>query len=126
MPQSPILLIEKIPTTTDDAKKRRALTQDEFAKLIEKTRKGEDTHQLTGEQRAWLYMIAAYSGLRASELYTLPPIASTWTLTRRLSKLRAADTKNRQPTQQPIRRDFADMLKGWLDGQEGVFFASCV
>jgi hypothetical protein len=42
MPPSPILLLEKIPTTTDEAKKRRALTADEFGKLIEKTSKGEE------------------------------------------------------------------------------------
>ena len=41
--------------------------------LIEKTSKSEDTHQQTGEQRAWLYMTAAYSGLRASELGSLTP-----------------------------------------------------
>ena len=122
MPQSPILLIEKISTTTDDAKKRRALTQEEFAKLIEKTRKGEITHQLTGEQRAWLYMIAAYSGLRAGELYSLTQDSFHLDLDQPFIELRAEDTKNGQPTQQPIRRDFADMLKGWLEGQEGHLF----
>ena len=40
MPQSPILLLEKLSTATDDKRERRALTADEFAKLIEKARKG--------------------------------------------------------------------------------------
>lgn len=123
MPQSPILLIEKVPTTTDDAKKRRALTAEEFDKLIEKTRKGEITHKLTGEQRAWLYMIAAYSGLRASELHALTPDSFHLDADPPFIELGAADTKNRQLTQQPIRQDFADMLKSWLKGQEGRLFS---
>ena len=41
MPQSPILLLEKLSTATDEKRERRALTTDEFAKLIEKARKGK-------------------------------------------------------------------------------------
>lgn len=77
---------------------------------------------MTGEQRAWLYMIAAYSGLRASELYSLIPDSFHFGK-QPFIEVEATDTKNREPVQQPIRCDFADMLKVWLKGKNDHLFS---
>lgn len=117
MAASPITLMGSISTEQDDKRERRALSAKDFAKLITVARGGKKTHGLTGEDRAWLYLVAAYTGLRASELASLS--AASFRLAERTVLVRAAYTKNREEARQPIGEDLARMLGGWLAGAGG-------
>jgi integrase/recombinase XerD len=113
MAQSPILLLSKL--TVLKTLQRRSLTDEEFDKLIEATDKGPVSHQLTGEQRVWLYQTAANTGFRASELYSLT--AESFHLGEGYVYLEARFAKNRRETRQPISKAFAQAIGCWLSTQ---------
>lgn len=126
MPPSTLLVqkkVKKVVTEDDDKRVRRAATTQQFAKLISAAQAGPRAHGLTGEQRAWLYMVAAYSGFRASELATLTPGSFRLTDPPAIV-VKACYTKNKTEAWQPIRPDFAKMLKPWLRGKRGLLWPS--
>ncbi len=109
MAQTPLATLDKLPTT-DLTRERRAISSEQFAKLIQVTKAGPTTKRLTGEQRAFLYMVAAYTGLRAGELACLTPADfGKATVT-----VRASITKNAKLAEQPLRADLAKLLRPWL------------
>jgi integrase len=121
MPLSPISLMGTIDDTGDDdeRRERRAISGDDFAKLIKTAALGVKVQRQTAEDRAWLYMTAAYTGLRASELASLTPGSFKLDGGAPCVLVRAGYTKNGQEARQPIRPDFAAMLAGWLAGKSG-------
>jgi integrase len=116
MPQSPILLIPKM-TVLELKRVRRALTDEEFDRPIKTTRKAPPSHQLKGEQRAYLYLTAANTGFRVSELYSLTPTSFHFG-EQPYVYLEARVAKNKKATNQPVSRDFAETIRPWLP-QEG-------
>ncbi len=56
---------------TDEELERRALGDDEFTHLVEAAFSVSTVHNLDGPERAILYIMAANSGFRASELASL-------------------------------------------------------
>lgn len=110
MAPSPIALMEKLNTETDDPRERRVITAKQFAALIRAADRGEPTHNLTGPDRAMLYMVAAYTGLRAAELASLTPAA----FKPGGIAVRASITKNKENVLQPISPDLAKLVQKWL------------
>ena len=109
MPPTPLARLKKV-TVTESTRERRAISADEFDKLLTATWKGKTTRRLTGEQRYWLYRLATESGLRAGELSTLTPTnfhGDTVTI-------RASISKNGKLAEQPLRPEFVRELRPWL------------
>ncbi len=52
---------------------RKALSPEEFGRLVDAARDGEPFRDLDGQDRAVLYTVAAYTGLRVGELASLTP-----------------------------------------------------
>jgi integrase len=102
---------------TDPPRERRALSADEFSRLIESTLTAPNYRRLTGEDRAMLYLVAAYSGLRASELSSLTP--ESFDLDNGCIVVAAAHSKRRRIDRQPVRADLVELLRGWLPGRPG-------
>jgi integrase len=74
LPRDPIQTISRLNEEADPKRRRRrALTADEFERLLATTKsEASPTREgLTGEQRATIYLLAAWSGLRKSELAKL-------------------------------------------------------
>lgn len=85
--------------------RRRALTAKEFETLLQKTRESVVVRRgLTGRERAALYLTAARTGLRASELYALTP-AEFDLGARPVVIVRAKTAKNRRDDELPLRPD---------------------
>jgi hypothetical protein len=59
MPASPLMLMESIATEGDKKRERRALSANEFAKLIKATTLAPEVKRLSGKDRAWLYMVTS-------------------------------------------------------------------
>jgi integrase len=116
MPASPLVLVGSV-TEGEESFQRRALTTEQFNGLIKAAAAGKKTKRLSGEDRAWLYMVAAYSGLRASELASLTP--ASFQLDAPCVVVRGAYTKNGEEARQPLRPDFAAMLAPWLQAKAG-------
>lgn len=103
------------PLHTPPARLRRSLDRAEFATLIQATRAGKRFRDyLDGPQRAALYLTAAYTGLRASELASLTPESfrlkadpPTWTIDPAAEKAGRGD-------ELPLHPDLVDVLKGYL------------
>ena len=83
------------------------------SKLIKTTRKAPESHQLTGEQRAFLYLAAANTGFRASELYSLTPASFQFGEAPYI-RLEGKAAKDKKTVNQPIPKHFADMIRPWL------------
>jgi integrase len=94
---------------------RRALEPGEFAALVEAARNGKPFRGLTGPDRAALYVLAAHTGFRASELASLTPASFDFdgpTVT-----VEAAYSKHRRRDVQPLRPDVAAILREYVRGR---------
>jgi integrase/recombinase XerD len=94
---------------------RRAMTQEEFDRLIESTR----THHIPqcpmlGTDRAALYLTAAYTGLRANELGQLERGQFHLDGDSPVIRLPGRMTKNRKDVDQPLPVPVAEQLREWL------------
>ena len=69
----PLAFIAMRNVSTDRRHDRRPLSESEFEDLIRTANSGPVVLQMAGEDRAMLYAMAAYTGLRASELASLSP-----------------------------------------------------
>ncbi|MBS3735059.1 MAG: tyrosine-type recombinase/integrase [Phycisphaerae bacterium] len=105
-------------TDANRTRKRRPLTDDEVRRLIETTRKSpEPFMDLSGEDRAMLYLIAVNTGLRASELASLTPESVEIDGPQPAVRCQGGYTKNGQEAELPLRRDIAEMVQAWLAGK---------
>ena len=99
-------------TEEDDRRHcRRALTPEEFSRLIETTRSGPVLRGLRGEERSVLYEMAAGTGLRAGELASLTPDDFDLESEHATVRVRAATAKNRRDDLLPIPERLRKPLK---------------
>jgi integrase len=94
---------------------RRALTQAEFAALVEAARIGPDCFGMGGPDRAMLYTLAGMTGLRAGELASLAP--ESFDLDACAVTVKAAYSKRRRDDRQPFPSKLVDLLRPWLSGR---------
>ncbi len=87
---------------TDRRHDRRALDADELRRLLDAARGGPVFRGLAGEDRAMLYMVAALTGLRRSELASLTPQSFDLKAEPPTVTVRAAYSKHRRDDIQPI------------------------
>lgn len=95
---------------------RRALTEDEFARLLEATRKGGVKYGLSGEQRFHLYAVAARTGLRFRALRNLTPSSFDLAAGTVASGMRLQ--KNRKALTLPLSPDVVKLFRKWLKGKD--------
>lgn len=103
-------------TEADRRHVRRAVSAEEFAALVEAARKGETFRGLDGPSRRVLYLLAAGTGYRVSELASVTPGSfnlggkpPTLTVAAGYSKRRRRDEVPLTPSLVPMLREF---LKG--------------
>lgn len=116
-PDDPLAGLRKLNAETDRRRVRRALTGDELATLTRVTQSSKkryrgDNWQFLATDRAMLYTVAAFTGLRAGELASLTKAsfdfaAGTFTL-------EAASAKNRKRTTLPLHPALAEKLQTWF------------
>ena len=131
--------LPKFNEMADPRRKRRALTEDELLRLLDAARerplrdamtirrgpkKGQATANLRpetrerllrlGKERALIYKTLFLTGLRRGELasLTIGQLEFEGPIPRAL--LKAADEKNRQGSEIPLRDDLAEDLKAWI------------
>jgi integrase len=114
-PSDPLACLSRMNADTDLRVVRRALEPDEFAALLDATRAGHLFRGLTGSDRAVLYLLAARTGLRASELASLSP--ASFDFSAPSVTVEAAYSKRRRRDVQPLRLDVAEMLAGYVKGK---------
>jgi len=102
-------------TTADKRRRRRNLSDEEMAALVAAAKRSLDPFMgLSGPDRAMLYVVAANTGLRASELASLTPESFDLEGSRASVRCYAAYTKNGEEAVLPLRSDVAAAIRKWL------------
>ena len=97
--------------------KRAALPPELTARLIELTRLLPRRRSMSGEDRAWLYTLAAITGLRRGELQALTPESFSLEGNPAVVFLPGCDTKNSDDAIQPLPSHVIPALRSWLAGK---------
>ena len=136
---NPFAKVPKADTKADCRRKRRALTENELTRLLEAAklrplldamtvRRGKDKGrpvaklrpetqcrlEALGRERALIYKTMVLTGLRKAELASLAVGSLELDQAVPYAVLNAADEKNRQGSEIPLRDDLARDLKQWL------------
>ncbi len=116
----PLTTLKPLNVKLDPRHARSVLSRDEFETLIRSTMASGVFRKLTGEDRAMLYVTAAYTGLRASELASLTVGSIVIDERQATIHVKAAHTKNREKAAQPIHPHLAKLLRAYLEGIEST------
>ena len=113
--KSPLDHLAKQDEEADRRRERRAASPEEFAWLIETAQESRKPfHRLWGPDRAMLYTVAAFTGLRVSELASLTRASLVLEGDPPTLTVQAAYSKRRRRDQQPMPKWLADRLAAWL------------
>jgi integrase len=106
----------------DPRHERRALTLEETNAVLTAALKGRKHHNLTGNERYLLYMLALTTGFRAKELASLVWQQINLSKSEPSITVLVAYAKNDKEVTLPLRQDVAEQLRQWCD--EGGFSPS--
>lgn len=105
----------------DRRRVRRVLSEGEFGKLLAAANVAPRRCQMSGPDRAILYLLAAYSGLRLGELASLAPHHLCLTDPTPHVVIDAVDSKSGQRAEIPLPVDVVKRLAKWMKGRTVVF-----
>ncbi|MDQ3329655.1 MAG: tyrosine-type recombinase/integrase, partial [Planctomycetota bacterium] len=111
--------INRLDAKTDIRRKRRAIPLEELDQLIAATADGPDRCNLSGRDRAMLYLTAAYTGLRASELASLTPRSIDLAGETPIVTVEAAYSKHRREDTLPLHPELVARLREWIADRDG-------
>ena len=118
LPEDPLAGLSRWNPEPDRRVIRRPLTVEELTRLISTTENSSRVFRgLTGRDRASLYVLAAYSGLRVSELAGLTVKELALEADPPTVTVLAAYAKNRRQDTIPLPREVANYLRQWLDSR---------
>lgn len=98
----------------DRRRKRRALTSEEAARLVQAAERGPVVKGMTGPDRAVVYRLALGTGFRASELASLTPESFHFDSDPPTVVCEAGYTKNGHLAEQPVSDSLAELLRPWV------------
>jgi len=107
----PLAGLKRYNAATDRKRRRRPLTPEEAAALVETTESGPDWRSVSGADRAMLYRVALGTGFRKAELASLTPGSFDLDAEPPAVTVDASHSKHRRDDRQPIRGDLADLRR---------------
>jgi integrase len=110
----PIAHVAMLNVSLDRRHDRRALSETEFAAILQAATAGPVVRRMTGPERAMLYAAAAYTGLRASELASLTPESFDLHSSLPTVTVLAAYSKRRRQDVLPLHSSLVALLSPWL------------
>ena len=117
LPHNPISGMERLNTEVDVRHPRRALTQDEFRQLVDSALlSGVDIQCFDGFNRAKIYLISYFTGLRRKEIGSLTPASFDLETTPPTVTVEAACSKHRRRDTLPLHPELVSQLREWLVG----------
>lgn len=102
---------------------RRALTDEEFARLLKATDKGPEFRCMTGPEWALVFRLAATSGLRWSEIRSLQRNSFFLNEDPPTVCLEATCAKNKRSAVLPLRQDVADKIQAYFTENPALPYA---
>lgn len=113
-PFDPLMHLARLNVNVDRRHDRRALSEEEFRRLVEAARSGKRIEGISGPDRAILYVLATWTGFRRGEIGSLtlrslrlddePPTAT----------VAACFSKHRREDTQVLHPELVRLLKDWL------------
>lgn len=117
LPANPLVGLERLNAEVDVRHRRRALSPEEVARLVDSARtSGETIQGYTGEERARIYLFSYLTGLRRLEMASLTPRSFALDAERPTVTVDAACSKHRRTDVLPLHPELVIMLGEWLEG----------
>jgi integrase len=113
----PLAHLDPLNDDTDRRHERRTLSIEDFERFLAAVAVGETFRALTGADRVIIYLLAIYTGLRASELASLTPASFDFDATPPTVTVQAVHSKRRRRDVQPLRPDLAATVRTYLAGR---------
>jgi site-specific recombinase XerD len=115
MNRNPLVGVERLNAEVDVRHRRRSLSSDEMAKLIDSARTSDKKIQrYSGELRAKLYLFSYLTGLRRKELASLKALSFDLGAEPPTVIVDAACSKHRKRDVLPLHPELVGMLTEWL------------
>jgi integrase len=114
-PYDPLLHVSIKTREIPRDRERRVASDDEFNRLLHAAAAGKTTHRLTGRQRMFVYLVAAETGLRASELASLRPSSFDLAAILPFVKVACTISRRRKTDRIELRPETAQILRPFLD-----------
>jgi integrase len=111
---NPFRHLAKVNAEVDTRHVRRPLSDDEFTRLVAAAESGTCFRGLSGADRAMLYTVAGYTGLRASELASLSSGSFSLDADPPTATVRAGYSKHRREDTIPLHPAIVTRLRNWL------------
>jgi len=117
--ENPVVGIPRLNANTDVRHQRRALTAEEFAKLVQSALDSNKRIQCyTGEERARIYLLSYMTGLRRSELASLTTASFDLVSEQPTLTVDAGASKRRRKDVLPLHPELVPMISNWIVGLE--------
>ena len=113
-PIDPLIHLSKLNVRADRRHDRRALSEDEFARLVDAARNGKNVESIPGPDRAMLYVLAAWTGFRKGELGSLTLRSLRLDDYPAIATVAACYSKRRREDSQVLHPEVVRQLKEWL------------
>ena len=114
---NPIAGMSRLNADVDVRHPRRALTPEEFQRLVQSARSSEVSIQCyDGEERARIYILSYMTGLRRKEIASLTPSSFKLNDSPPTLTVEAMSSKHRKKDVLPLHPELVSMLKEWLKG----------
>ena len=114
---NPLRGLDRRNAKVDVRHPRRALTSEEFARLLAAAENSpKSVQRIDGPTRARIYYLAYMTGLRKKELASLTPASFDLAGRPPTLKVAAADSKHRREDVIPLHPELVDRLRDWFAG----------
>jgi len=116
----PLVHLSKMNPQVDRRHDRRALSPEEFARLVEAAEQGPAIVHIPGPDRAMMYILAAWTGYRKKEIGSLTKRSFCLNSDPPTAAVEAAYSKRRREDTQVLHPELAARLRKWLDTKKHV------
>ena len=116
--ENPFAFLSRVNAKVDVRCVRRILTRDELSRLVQAAHDGKQFRELSGPDRAILYLLAAFTGLRVSELASLTDRSLNLQSEPPTVTVEAACSKHRREDVLPLHSALAVRLREWLENRK--------
>jgi site-specific recombinase XerD len=106
--------LSQMNADTDRRRIRRPLSPEEFDWLLRITETAPPLHNLSGRDRAMLYLIGCYTGFRRNEIRSVCPSSFSFASDPPTLTIQAGYSKRRRQDVIPLRADLAARLSEWI------------
>jgi len=110
----PLAFIAMLNTSTDRRHVRRSFSETELTNILNAANVGPVVQRMKGPDRAMLYAVAAYTGLRASELASLMPGDFDLDGEPSTVTVQAGYSKHRRQDVLPLHPSLVALIRPWL------------